>query len=179
MDEDSKLALRLTQVYARLLGERQRLETPPKYVTRLIPDRLAYEAAAPERKRRFQQIEEALPHLEYVIGMLDPAFSASNVISVRPKKAHDTSLPNGISGTALDILRELKGPLAPAEIVQIMGARYGLDLSTVPERQRYYDAINGAFSGTYREYLVEHPSDLPDNPGWRRKWAWKHPMQTG
>lgn len=82
-------------------------------------------------------------------------------------------MKNGIAGTAMDIVREADEPLAPAEIVQIMGERFDLDLSTVQERQRYYDAINQAFAGTYRDYLIEHPGDLPDNPGWRRRWTWR------
>ena len=83
-------------------------------------------------------------------------------------------MPNGISGTAMDIVRETDRPLAPAEIVQIMGERFGLDLSTVGERQRHYDAINQAFAGTFRDDLIEHPSELPDNPGYRRRWSWRH-----
>lgn len=175
MDEDAKLALRLTKIYARMLGERKRLLTPPAYVTRLIPDRRAYEAAEPDRQRRIAEIEDGLPHLAHVIQMLDPGFDETQVKPVRPRKANNVPMPNGISGTALDIVRERQGqPLAAAQIVQIMGARYDLDLSTVAERQRYYNAINGAFAGTYRGDLDEHPGDIPDNPGWRRKWAWKH-----
>lgn len=174
MDENAKLALRLTKIYAKLLGEQERLASPPKYLRRLIPERAAYDAAEPERAKRLAQIEDAVPHLVQVISFLDPAFDKADVTPIRPKTPQRVPMPNGISGTAMDIVRESGRILAPAEIVQIMGERFGLDLSTVGERQRYYDAINQAFVGTFRDDLIEHPSELPDNPGYRRRWSWRH-----
>lgn len=174
MDENVKLAVRLSRVYARLLGERERLMTPPKYLTRLIPEREAYEAAQPERQARLVEIEDALPHVAYVVRLLDPAHDVAGMKPVRPKVPNRVDVPNGISGTAMDIVREIDAPLAVSEIVDIMGERFGLDLSSVRERQRYYDAINQAFAGTFREDLIEHPGHLPENPGWRRRWSWRH-----
>lgn len=174
MDENAKLARRLTQIYAKLLGERERLRSPPKYLRRLIPERTAYDAAAPERQRRLAEIDDALPHLIYVVRLLDPAFNEGDVKPVRPKSPHRVPMSSGIAGTAMDIVREADEPLAPAEIVQIMGERFDLDLSTVGERQRHYDAINQAFVGTYRDDLIEHPGELPENPGYRRRWSWRH-----
>ena len=174
MDENAKLAIRLSRIYARLVGERERLTAPPKYVTRLIPEREAYEAAQPERQARLAEIDEALPHLAYVIQLLDPTHDISGVKPVRPKSPNRVDMSNGISGTAMDIVREIDEPLAVSEIVDIMGERFGLDLSSVRERQRYYDAINQAFAGTFRDDLIEHPGHLPENPGWRRRWSWRH-----
>ena len=174
MDENTKLALRLTKIYAKLLGERDRIENPPKYITRLVPDRLAYEAATPERQERLRFIAESLPHLSYVIKMLDPDFDEASIDMIHPMRPNNLPLPNGISGTAMDIVREAGEPLAPADIVRIMGEHFDLDLSTVGERQRYYDAINHAFAGSFADDLIEHPGTLPDNPGYRRRWSWKH-----
>lgn len=174
MDEDAKLAVRLTKIYAKLLGERDHLIAPATYLTRLIPERAAHDAEAPIRAQRLAEIDEALPHVAYVIGMLDASFDEKQVKPLRPRRPNRVPMPNGIAGTALDIVRECTEPLATAEIVQIMGERYGLDLSTVRERQRYYNSINAAFVGTYRDDLVEHPGHLPDNPGWRRRWSWRH-----
>lgn len=174
MDENVKLARRLTQIYAKLLGERERLLSPPKYLRRLIPERAAFDEAAPEREKRIAEIGETLVHLAHVVRMLDPTFDEAAVKPVRPKVQRDVPMPNGISGSALDIIRDADEPLAPSEIVEIMGERFGLDLSTPAKRQRYYDAINQAFSGYYKDDLIEHPSELPDNPGWRRRWSWKH-----
>ena len=173
MDENAKLAGRLTQVYAKLLGERERLISPPKYLRRLIPDRAALDETASARAARLAEIEEALPHLVYVVKLLNPTFIETSVKPIRPKSSNKVPMKNGIAGTAMDIVREADTPLAPAEIVQIMGERFGLDLSTVREKQRYYDAINQAFAGTYREDLIEHPGQLSDNPGWRRRWSWR------
>lgn len=174
MDENTKLAGRLAKVYGRLLGEREWLLAPPKYLTRLKADRTAFQTAAPERQRRLADIEMALSHFAPVIAMLDPALDLTSVRPIKPKSQHRVPLPNGIAGTAMDILRETGDTLTPAEIVRVMGERYGLDLSTVQERQRYYDAINQAFAGTYREHLIEHPGELPDNPGYRRRWSWRY-----
>lgn len=174
MDENAKLAIRLSRIYARLLGERERLIAPPKYLTRLIPEMEAYEAAQPERQARIAEIEDALPHLAYVVQVLDPTCDLSGVKPVRPKMPNRVDMPNGISGTAMDIVREIDEPLAVCEIVDIMGERFGLDLSSVRERQRYYDAINQAFAGTFRDDLIEHSGHLPENPSWRRRWSWKH-----
>ena len=179
MDEDAKLALRLTKVYAKLLGERERLVKPPKYITRLIPERRAYEAAQADRDQRVVEIDNALPHLAYVIQMLDPLVDLNKVKPIRPRALNRVEMPNGISGTAMDIVREADRPLAPSEIVDIMGEQFGLDLSSVRERQRYYDAINQTFAGTFRDDLIEHPSHLPDNPGWRRRWSWRHRLPHG
>lgn len=179
MDEDAKLALRLTKIYAKLLGERERLLKPPKYITRLISERRAYEAAQAERDQRAGEIDAALPHLAYVIQMLDPLADLNKVKPIRPKALNRVEMPNGISGTAMDIVREADEPLAPSEIVDIMGYQFGLDLSSVRERQRYYDAINQAFAGTFRDDLIEHPGHLPDNPGWRRRWSWRHRPSGG
>ena len=174
MDEEAKLALRLTRIYAKLLGERERLLKPPKYVTHLKPERQAYEATQADRDQRVVEIEAALPHLAYVIQMLDPLVDLNKVKPVRPKALNRVAMPNGISGTAMDIVRSSDEPLATSEIVDIMGEQFGLDLSSVTERQRYYDAINQAFAGTFRDDLIEHPGHLPDNPGWRRRWSWRH-----
>lgn len=178
MDENAKLAKRLTEVYAKLLGERQRLIQPPKYVTRLRADRQAYAAAADERLQRIAKIDSDIPHLKCVIIMLDPQCDVDQIKPKRPRALNNVSMPKGIVGTALEILKQATFPLAVSEIVQIMGERYDLDLSTVTERQRYYDAINHAFSKTSSEDLIEFPGDLPDNPHWRRKWYWKysHPL---
>ena len=174
MVEDAKLALRLTKLYAKLLGERERLVKPPKYITRLIPKRRAYEAAHAYRDQRVREIDSALPHLAYVIQMLDPRVDFDKVKPVRPKALNRVELPNGISGTAMDIVRAAEEPLALSEIVDIMGEQFGLDLSSSRERQRYYDAINQAFAGTFRDDLIEHPGHLPGNPNWRRRWSWRH-----
>jgi hypothetical protein len=174
MNEDTKLALRLTRTYAKLHGERERLVKPPKYVTRLIPDRQAHEEAESDRQQRVREIDEALPHLAYVIQMLNPLVDLEQVKPIRPKALHRAEMPNGISGTAMDIVREAVEPLATYEIVDIMGEQFGLDLSSSRERQRYYNTINTAFARTFRDDLIEHPGHLPDNPGWRRLWSWRH-----
>src|SRR5690606_33822006 len=106
MDENIRLARRLTQVYAKLLGERERLLSPPKYLRRLIPDRAAFDEAAPERTARLAEIEEALPHLVFVVKLLDPAFDEATVKPIRPKSPNRAPMENGISGTAMDIVRD-------------------------------------------------------------------------
>lgn len=174
MDEDSKLALRLTRIHAKLRGERERLVRPPKHVTRLIPDRQAHEDAEEDRQARVGEIDEALPHLAYVIQMLDPLVDLEKVKPVRPKALNKAEMPNGISGTAMDIVREAVEPLTIYEIVDIMGERYGLDLSLSRQRQRYYNTINTVFGRTFKDDLIEHPGHLPDNPQWARRWSWAH-----
>ncbi len=42
----------LISEYAKLLGELQRIEKPPKYETRLKPDRDRFLAEAPQREAR-------------------------------------------------------------------------------------------------------------------------------
>ncbi|WP_312686541.1 hypothetical protein, partial [Brevundimonas nasdae] len=93
MDEEAKLALRLTRIFAKLLGERERLLKPPKYVTRLIPERQAYEATQADRDQRVVEIEAALPHLAYVIQMLDPLVDLNKVKPVRPKALNRVAMP--------------------------------------------------------------------------------------
>lgn len=180
-DENVNLARRLGAVYAKLLGERERLLTPPKYVTRSVADKRAYEAEEGVRHARVAEIEAALPHFIYVLKALDPEIDERQIRPIRPKRRNHAPMPNGIAGTAMDIVREAHTPLAPSEIVAIMGERFDLNLSTVRERQRYYDAINHAFMGSYRHDLIQHPglgAETDADPGWRRRWSWKHSAPT-
>jgi hypothetical protein len=58
----------------------------------------------------------------------------------------------------MDILREEVGNIfiTIAEIVDRIGQRYSIDLSTVEARQKYHTAVNNALMKTYRQYLVSN-----------------------
>lgn len=166
MNEEEKLAIRLGKIHGQMLGELERLDNPPKRLLRLIPDRQAYEAAAPAREERRSAIVEALPHLAYVVKMLNPDWDDTAAKPIRPREANRGIPPQGVAGTAMDIIKETTWPLTIAEIVDLLGERFGYDLSTVAERQRYHTAVSNGLMHTYREDLVEHP-------GSPTRWSWR------
>ena len=166
MNEEERLGVRLAKIYCRMLGELERLEHPPKRLVRLIPDREAYEAAAPERAARREVILEALPHVAYVVKMLNSAWDQSAAEPIRPKEPRRGIPPQGVAGAALDILKEATQPLTIAEIVEMLGESFGYDLTTVAERQRYHTAVNNGLMNIYRQDLVEHP-------GSPTRWSWR------
>lgn len=166
MNENQRLAGRMAKLYAKLLGELERLQEPPKRLLRLIPDREAFAAAAPEREKRCAEIEEALPHVAFVVAMLDPSWDRASVEAIRPREPNRGSPSEGISGAAMDALRDAVEPLSIAEIVAIIGERFGWDLTSVPERQRYHTAVNNGLMHSFREDMIKHP-------GYPTRWSWR------
>lgn len=151
--EDKRLAIRLTAVYAKLLGERARIDCPPRRVTRLIPDQDAYREAAPARQVRRSEIEASLHHLSHVIRMLDSEWSEGDVVPIRPRQAAGRRPPGGWGGAALDVLRDVGVAMTIAEIVDVIATKYDFDVSTVSLRQQYHTAVNNALA-RYRENLI-------------------------
>jgi hypothetical protein len=145
----------LKRYYGLLLGELDRIKSPPKRVRRLKRDRQLFESQAPDRSKRTKFIEESLPHLAYVIGMYDPSWDPAQAPPIRPRGKR--FLPHGaIAEAAMDILREEAGNIfiTIAEIVDRIGQQYSIDLSTVEARQKYHTAVNNALMKTYRKFLV-------------------------
>lgn len=157
MDEKLRLAGRMATIYAKLLGELEWLRKPPKSLTRLTSDKEAYRADTPERKRRRAEIEEALPHVAFVIGMLDPSREVTSIKPIRPRRPNSGLPPGGIAGAAMRVLQDAAAPLSIARIVTIIGKRYDLDLSDVPQRQKYHTAVNNALIPRFKDDLVEYP----------------------
>lgn len=139
--------------YAKLLGELKRIQAPPKYETRLKPDRDRFLAEAPQREARQRQIREGLPHLAYVIRMFEPEWDEADVKPVRPRAANSGLPPQGIGGAAMDILREASEPLTIAEIVDLIANKNGFVLDTVELRQKYHTAVNNQIKKTYKSFI--------------------------
>lgn len=171
MQEDERLAVRLAKIYGQMLGELERLKSPPKRLLRLIPHREAYEAAAPARDERCAAITEALPHLAYVVKMLSPDWDQAAAKPIRPRQPNRGIPPQGVAGAAMDIVKDFGRPLTIAEIVDLVGERFGYDLSTVAERQRYHTAVNNGLMSTFRQDLIEHP-------GYPTRWSWRTDDET-
>lgn len=161
--EDKALSIRLTRVYAKLLGERSRIDNPPRRVTRLIPDRQAFDNEAPERALRREEIEVSLLHLRHVIKMLDPEWSSSDVVPIKPNAGRGRRPPGGWIGAALDCLREAGTPMTVAEIVTWIAEKHDFDVSTVEFRQKYHTAVNNSLM-RFRDNLIELK-------GYPTKWA--------
>lgn len=157
MREKSDHTLRnLKRFYGHLLGELARIHAPPKRVRRLDRDRQLFDSEAEARKERRQYIEESLPHLAYVITMYDPSCDPTLTRPIRPR-GQRSLLPHGaIAEAAMDILREEAGKafLTIADIVEEIGLRYSLDLSTSEAYQKLHTAVNNALMKTYRKFLV-------------------------
>ncbi|MNI04066.1 hypothetical protein D3C73_569800 [compost metagenome] len=151
----------LISEYAKLLGELCRIENPPKYETRLKPDRERFLAEAPVREARRNQIKEGLPHLAYVIRMFEPEWDETGVKPIRPRESNSGLPPEGIGGGAMDILRETKTPLTIAEIVSLIAEKNGYILDTVDLRQKYHTGVNNQIKTTYKSFVRRIPG-TPD-----------------
>jgi hypothetical protein len=163
MEENLRLAGRMAMIYAKLLGELEWLRKPPKRLTRLAPDREAYRAGVPDRERRRAEIEEALPHVAFVIVMLDPTREVTTIKPIRPRQPNSGLPPGGVAGAAMRVLRDATVPMSIAKIVTVIGKRYDLDLSNVPQRQKYHTAVNNALFPRFKDDLIEYP-------GYPKRW---------
>lgn len=141
--------------YAKLVGELGWLDNPPKRLTRLLPDQERFEAEQPARQARREAVLEALPHLEYVIRMFEPEWDRAAVKPIRPRAPKSGLPPQGISGAAIDILREADQPLSIAEIVSRMADRHDLEIDTVAQRQKYHTAVNNTLKSTFRDAIAK------------------------
>lgn len=150
------VTLGLEKLYRKLLGERDRILCPPKRARRLDADRVAYDAGAEQRVIRLTEIEEALPHVAYVIKLYQPDWRESDVKPIRPKADWSNLPPNGWTAAAVDVLREAKSPLTIAEIVVMVGDRYDLDLSTVQLRQKAHTSVNNGLKRSFGHVVTRH-----------------------
>ena len=148
--------LGLEKLYRTLLGERERIVKPPKRVRRLEADRVADDAGAEQRASRLKEIDEALPHIAFVLKLYRPEWLESDVRPIRPKADWSNLPPNGWSAAAVDVLRETNEPLTIAEIVALVGDRYDVDLSTVPLRQRAHTSVNHGLKRSFGHLLRRH-----------------------
>ncbi len=156
----------LKTLYSKLLGERDRIKSPPKRLLRLKSDREAYAAAALDRALRMSQIEEALPHFAYVIQWIDPSWDPAAAEPIRPREVQEGAPPVGFVTAAFAVLWKASCPMTIAEVAGAVSDRYGVPLSDVPKRQRYHTAVNNALMH-YRDQLV------CDDDGYPLKWALK------
>lgn len=152
---ESWLRDELQRHYAKMLGELAWLDAPPKRLTRLLPDRQRFEAERPVRDARRAAIIEALPHLAYVIRMFAPDWDETSVKPIRPRAAKSGLPPQGISGAAIDILREAEQPLSIAEIVVRIADKHDLEVDSVGQRQKYHTAVNNALKSTFRDVIAK------------------------
>lgn len=163
----------LKREYAKLLGELQRLQKPPKYETRLVADRIKYEAGEAQRAGRAGQIASDLPHLAHVIHMFDPLWDEHQVKPLRPNVGRKGLLPSiSYAGAAMDILRETDGAYTIGEMVKLIAERYDVDVASSAAYQKVHTAVNNGLKGSYREYIKSvggRPErfariDLPEKP---------------
>ena len=154
----------LQVLYGQHLGELDRIENPPKSMQRKWRGRDAYNEGAATREARAQQIREALPHMAYVIKMLDPEWVEEAATVIRPKRAARPAPSIGWPEAVLRVLRDADDYLSVSNILdEIVAPHDDLDLSPVGARQDASIAVSGVLTKTYRHLLV-HDED-------RRRWA--------
>lgn len=146
-------------MYGKLLGELRSIEVPTKRTNWRIVTERAYAEGKPERDRRKAAILEALGHIAYVARLLDPKWDAEQVKPIRPHSTHAPKPPSGWRGAAFEVLRRADEPLTIREIVDQIGDRYHIDLSTVAERQRIHTAVTNGLKRASGELTV-----TPDQP---------------
>lgn len=148
--------LGLDKLYRSLLGERDRITNPPKRLRRLEADRLADDAGAEQRAKRLLEINEALPHIAFVLKLYQPDWSEGQAKPIRPKADWSNLPPNGWTAAAVDVLRETNDPLTIAEVIEVIGTRFDVDLSTVPLRQKAHATVNAALKRSFGHVLKSH-----------------------
>ena len=158
-----QLQKQLKGVYGRWAGELHVIENPPKSLKRAWRGRDAYEARAPERARRADEIREALPHLAYVIKMFDPDWRTEDAELVRPKAEVDPGPGPSVGwvSAAISVLREADRYLSIAEIVEEIADRWDYDDSSVTARQRGHTAVTKGLQSRVREGIVVRDDGEP------------------
>lgn len=153
--KDEWLQEALKRHYRKLIGELLRLERPPKYETRLLPDRIRYQAEEAERLRRRDEIHEGLPHLAHVVRMFDPQWQEADAKPIRPRAPRTGLLAsNTFAGAAMDILRDAEDGYTIGELVKEIAGRYDIDVGTSDAYQKVHTAVNNGLKTTYRNYVV-------------------------
>lgn len=158
----ASLASQLITLYRRQLGLKQGFLLRHRYRSRSEEDRLAWAAEYVEGEKKAAQIDEALPHLEYVIKMLLPDWDATGIKPMRPRRAPLAGRPAaGWTAAVLDEIREAEHPLSAADLRAILAERHGLDISTSGRRHIVNRAISGAIANILASGLVTR---LPGSP---------------
>ena len=114
------------------------------------------DAGAEQRANRLREIDEALPHVAFVLKLYQPDWREEEAKPIRPKADWSNRPPNGWTAAALDVLRDASAPLTIAEIVAIAGDRYDVDLSTVALRQMAHTTVNNGLKGSFGHLLRRH-----------------------
>jgi hypothetical protein len=161
---ESPVPFSLKRLYGKLLGERARILQPPKRLLRLKADRESYAAQEGERSARLSEIETALPHVAFVIKMLDPGWDATTAKITRPNERREGIPAQGFASAAMGVLWDAARPLTIAEIAQTIADDSDVALVDVPTRQRYHTAVNNSLM-TFRSELVCYADRYPN------RWA--------
>jgi len=154
----------MKRLYGRLAGELAWIENPPKTMARKSRDRETFLAEAPIRAARAEEITAALPHVAYVIGLYDPAWSPEETKPIRPKADWNRPAGQNITASAMDVLREAERPLEISEIVARIAMRGDFELTDLHVRQRLHTGVYHGLNRTYRRALV-HDGGSP------QRWA--------
>lgn len=162
------IPLGLEKLYRQYLGERERITNPPKRLRRLEADRVADDANAQARANRLIEIDEALPHIAYVLRIYKPDWSEADVRPIRPKAEWSALPTNGWTAAAVDVLRQADEPLSIAEIVSIVGDQNDLDLTTVAARQKAHTSVNNGIKRSFGHLLERFPG-TPERFGLKRR----------
>lgn len=149
------LVHQLKGFYGRWAGELRYIENPPKSMGRKWRGRDAFEAAADERLQRAEHLREALPHIEYVIRLIEPEWRPEMAKLVRPSRGMGQRPPIGWAEAGLNVLEEATGYMTVGEMVEEIADRYDeVDLAPVGARQNAAIALSATLLRTYRHLLV-------------------------
>jgi len=144
----------LKRFHRQLAGERAFISRPVTRI-RTAAGRASYTAEAAHREARVAEIDGVLPHVEFLLKLLDPSWDADGAKPIRPPKVIYPQPPYGWWAAAFDELRNADRPLTGAELVEASAQRYGVDISEYPARQRASNAV-WASLGKNRNLLVRH-----------------------
>lgn len=158
----ASLASQLITLYRRQLGLKEGFLHRHRYRSRSEEDRLTWAAEYAEGEKKAAQIDEALPHVEYVIKMLLPEWDATSIKAMRPRRAPPENRPAaGWTAAVLDAIREAEYPLCAADLRVQLAEQHGLDISTSGRRQIVNRAIFGAIANILASGLVVR---IPGSP---------------
>ena len=161
-----QLSKQLKLLYGRWAGELRWIENPPKLRQRAWRGGETFAAEAVERDARAERIREALPHITYVIQLVEPDWNPETAKLVRPSRGWAKGPPQGWVEAGYEVLRSADCFVTMAEIVEEVAERYDLDLSEGPAYAQAYTAVSNSLLQNYRENLV---SDGAQPPGWALK----------
>ena len=118
-----------------------------------------------------EKIRNYMEHVEYVLHLIEPDFSARQIAILRRRKWAPGEKRGAIMRNCYVVLGAARKPLSVAEIADKVAARRGLDISTKKARDRLRNSI-------YSSLKFNDGKTVKSNRRFPSLWTLQEPIAT-